>query len=399
MGASWTMALWEIKRMLKNKAYLLSILLTPVIMLLFIGIPQLLVQLEAGKVFSLHVVDGIGVFEALSREIALEKVEIHRIQGEPAELQKAFRDRQSSGFLVLNAEALATGQVTLYTGGEGFPDLSDLSEALAAALQKHLMLELGLSPEAVERAAAGFSVQTVSLLYAGDSWQRFTPVVFAGLMIFAVFISGMATMQSAMAEKKDRIVEVLLSTTTAAQLMQGKIIGYFGLGLLQVAAWVFFAALSVNFIFKIPVHRYLWTPQLPVMLFFALGGYLLYSALLAGMGATIDDLHAAGNFQGIIFLLPVMPLVLAAPVIQNPNGPVAMVGSYFPSTTAGVMLLRLALSRSLTFSGILGPALILGLSAWLVMRLAGRIFKMGLLMYGKNATPREIWRGLRHSRD
>lgn len=396
MKDSLTVASWEIKKMLKNKSFLLSIVLTPVIMLLFVGVPQLLLRLEANKVFSLYVVDHMGISEALSREIALDNVELILYEGDLEQLQEKVKEEQDSGFTVMSPGILDTGQVVIYTGGEGFPELSELSGALEFLLQKQLLSNMGLSPDGVERAVAGFSIQTVSLTYADDHWQRFTPVVFAGLMIFAVFLTGMATMQSAMAEKKDRIVEVLLSTTTASSLMQGKIIGYFALGLMQVAVWVLVALVSINLAFKIPVHQYLLTANLPIMIFFALGGYLLYSGLLVSVGATIDDLYTAGNFQGIVFMLPMLPLILAAPVIQNPNGIVAVVGSYFPLTTAGIMLLRLALSKSLSIAGILAPAAILIISTWVVMKLAGKIFKTGILMYGKNATPREILKWLRH---
>ena len=396
MKDSLTVASWEIKKMLKNKSFLLSIVLTPVIMLLFVGVPQLLLRLEANKVFCLYVVDHMGISEALSREIALDNVELILYEGDLEQLQEKVKEEQDSGFTVMSPGILDTGQVVIYTGGEGFPELSELSGALEFLLQKQLLSNMGLSPDGVERAVAGFSIQTVSLTYADDHWQRFTPVVFAGLMIFAVFLTGMATMQSAMAEKKDRIVEVLLSTTTASSLMQGKIIGYFALGLMQVAVWVLVALVSINLAFKIPVHQYLLTANLPIMIFFALGGYLLYSGLLVSVGATIDDLYTAGNFQGIVFMLPMLPLILAAPVIQNPNGIVAVVGSYFPLTTAGIMLLRLALSKSLSIAGILAPAAILIISTWVVMKLAGKIFKTGILMYGKNATPREILKWLRH---
>ncbi len=172
--------------------------------------------------------------------------------------------------------------------------------------------------------------------------------------------------------------------------------GYFALGLIQVATWVVFAILAINIIFKVPVHQYLLVPNFPIMMFFTLGGYLLYSGLLVSIGATIDDLYTAGNFQGIVFMLPVLPLILIAPVIQNPNGTVAIIGSYFPLTTGGIMLLRLAMSKSLTTVGIIAPALILCVSIWLVMKLSGKIYKTGILMYGKNATPQEIWKWMRH---
>lgn len=395
MRDSLTVAMWEIKKMLRNKAFLLSIILTPFIMLLFAGVPRLLMHIESETSFTLYVVDEIDIYETLSTGIALDNVELTLYEGDMTQLQEKVKKGQDIGFMVMNSQVIEHGQVVIFTGGEGFPNLMEVENALGNVLQRQLLLDSGLSAEMAQRVADGFFIQAVNLTYTDDYWERFTPVVFAALIIFAVFITGMATMQSAMAEKKDRIVEVLLSSTTADSLMQGKIFGYFALGLIQVFIWIVFAIIAVNVIFEVPVHQFLWVSNLPIMLFFALGGYLLFSAFLVSMGATIDDLYTAGNFQGIVFMLPMLPIFLIGPVVQNPNGTVALIGSYFPLTIPSIMLLRLALSNSLTTAGILFPALILAFSIWLVTKISGKIFRTGILMYGKNATPQEIIKWLR----
>ncbi|MCW3489730.1 ABC transporter permease [Dethiobacter alkaliphilus] len=395
MQDSITIAMWEIKKMLKNKSFLLSIILTPFIMLLFAGVPRLLMHIESESLFTLYVVDEIGIYETLNTEMALDNLELNLYEGDFSQLEEKVKEGQDKGYMIMHPEVLNQGQVVIYTGGEGFPNLMEIENALGSVLKRQLLLDFGLTPESAQQVAEGFFIQTVNLTYTDDYWQRFTPVVFAGLMIFAVFITGMATMQSAMAEKKDRIVEVLLSTTSADSLMQGKIYGYFALGLIQVLVWLIFAIIAVNVIFEVPVHSYLLVPSFPIMLFFALGGYLLYSAFLVSMGATIDDLYTAGNFQGLVFMMPMLPILLIGPVVQNPNGTVALIGSYFPLTTPSIMLLRLALSNSLTVAGILLPALVLVVSIWLVTKISGKIFRTGILMYGKNATPQEILKWLR----
>lgn len=177
--------------------------------------------------------------------------------------------------------------------------------------------------------------------------------------------------------------------------MQGKILGYFVLGMIQVLSWLAFGLIAAYSFLKIPVLRYLLVPQMPLVLFFALAGYLLYASLLVSLGATIEDMTTATNFQSMITMIPILPIFFIAPVIVNPNGVIAKIGSYFPFATPGVMLLRLTLSTTMTALDILIPAAILVVTVWLMMRLAGKIFKTGILMYGKNATPSEIWKWIR----
>lgn len=177
--------------------------------------------------------------------------------------------------------------------------------------------------------------------------------------------------------------------------MQGKILGYFVLGMIQVLSWLSFGLIAAYMALRIPVWHYLFVPQMPLVLFFALTGYLLYSSILVSFGATIEDMATATNFQGMVTMIPMLPIFFIGPVIVNPNGIIAKIGSYFPLTTPGVMLLRLTLSTTMTTLDILLPALLLVVTVLLMMRLAGKIFKTGILMYGKNATPMEIWRWMR----
>lgn len=147
--------------------------------------------------------------------------------------------------------------------------------------------------------------------------------------------------------------------------------------------------------FGVPVLSYLVLPELPLMLVFAILGSLLYASLFVSFGATIHDIYSAGNFQGILFLLPMLPLLFFGPILANPHGLVARIGTYFPFSTSGVMVLRLVLSTRVPGPEVAAALALLAATAYLVMRLAGRVFRVALLMYGKNATPREIFRWMR----
>lgn len=108
----------------------------------------------------------------------------------------------------------------------------------------------------------------------------------------------------------------------------------------------------------------------------------------------MEDMQNAGNFQGIIMFLPLLSALFISPVIGNPEGIIAQIGSYIPFTASIVMILRITLI-DLTLIEIVMPLVILLASTMLMAKLAGKIFRTGMLMYGKEADPREMWKWLR----
>ena len=201
--------------------------------------------------------------------------------------------------------------------------------------------------------------------------------------------------QSASLEKKDKIAEIILSSVTPGELMQGKIIGYFILGLLQSAVLLVFVVPLAMWNLDFPVLEYLFVPETLLFIAIAILGYLLFASLFVGIGATLEDVSASGNFQGIVMMLPFLPFIFISPVFSNPNGVIAQIGTYFPFTTPGVLMMRLAMLEEWPWVEIIIALAILIVSIWIFMKLAGKIFQVGILMYGKNATPKEIWRWLR----
>ena len=107
------------------------------------------------------------------------------------------------------------------------------------------------------------------------------------------------------------------------------------------------------------------------------------------------DLTTAGTFQSMALMLPFLPFFFIGPVLANPSGLVAQITTYVPFTAPGVLLLRLTMLEEWPWVEILIALAILVVSVWVFMKLAGKIFKTGILMYGKNATPKEIWRWIR----
>ncbi|HIA36868.1 MAG TPA: ABC transporter permease [Flavobacteriales bacterium] len=251
-----------------------------------------------------------------------------------------------------------------------------------------------------------------------------------------IFLYGVQVMRGVIEEKTSRIVEVIISSVKPFELMMGKIIGIAMVGITQLLIWialtvgivtigqsVFFAsnydAADIvetmqmtsemkkqvetetsfstkelidknNLIFRIN-----WPLMIGMFMFYFLGGYLLYSALFAAIGSAVDSETDTQQF-----MLPVsMPLVLAyimsVFIIENPEGPAAFWFSIIPFTSPVVMMVRIAMgiNEGAIWEVVLSMVLLIGTFIFVVW-LAGRIYRTGILMYGKKVSYKELWKWL-----
>lgn len=396
MKKTFKIAKWEIKKNLTNKTFLVSIILTPLLMVIFGALPTFLQTLESDQVQKIYVLDQIDAFEQVKSEVDTSNFELLEYKGELENLKRKVVNEPNSSFILLDQTSFQNHSFMLNVGHDGTIDTTALQSDIDSALKTKKLEELGIERENIEYASKDFSLSQQSLLSENaDIMSRVIPAVFSGLILISIFISGMMTFQSATQEKRDKMTEVLLSSVEPKDIMQGKILGYFALGIIQVLVWATVAAVVATVRFDIPVVDYLLVKEFPLMLLYSLLGYLLFSSIFVSMGATVNDIYSSGNLQGIIMILPILPVFFVGAIISNPHGIVAKVGSFFPLSTSGVMIIRFVVASKIPAWEILATLLILILTTLLVMVLAGKVFKTALLMYGKNATPAEIIKWIR----
>ena len=289
----------------------------------------------------------------------------------------------------------------------------------------------GVDMEKIERSKTSVNITTFSL-ESGTEEEKHTEVatavgfISAFLIYMFIFLYGAQVMRGVIEEKAGRIIEVIISSVKPFQLMMGKILGIAAVGLTQFLLWVFltFAIISVaqgvilgdvydsekvteqmaqsgmteSDLEALQVFEMIESINFPLIigsfLFYFLFGYLLYGALFAAVGAAVD--HEADTQQ---FMLPItVPLILAIlvgqSIIQNPDSPIAFWFSIIPFTSPVVMMERIAtgvdtwellLSMVLMVLGFIG-------TVWV----AGRIYRTGILMYGKKVSWAEMWKWVRY---
>lgn len=235
---------------------------------------------------------------------------------------------------------------------------------------------------------------------AADKAGGFAPVAFVYLLWIAVFTAAQMLLTNTVEEKSNRIIEVLLSSVSPGQLMAGKIWGIGATGLTLTISWVLCgvgglwlagrlipdADLSIFASVRDPLY-------LASFVAYFLCGYLLYAAILVGLGSVTNSLKEAQNLLQPVFLVLIVPLISMMFIVQEPNGLVAKVLSYIPLFTPFVMMNRAGGPPEVWEYLVTGVLLLA--SVWFAFRAAGRIFRIGVLMTGNPPRLREILGWLR----
>lgn len=408
MRNSMKVAKWEIRRNMKNKSFIISLILTPIIFMIFFFVPSLFDKSDSEEMLKVYVLDELHIFnelEGIASTYELHHWDLARTELTESDMQEKVHGAENTVFIALTEQGLDEGKINLYIS----EDVSNRFVFEAGILEeplRQLQIErLGLTNEQKEIIGRGVVIQPIhdqegiaadefseETGEGADPLKRAVPGIFAGIILFSIVMTGMMIFTSASQEKKEKVAEIILSSLSPTELMQGKIIGYFVLGITQVAVWIVFLIPLVMWKMDIPLLNYLFVPELALLLFIALAGYLLFSAIFVAIGATVEDMTSTSNFQGMVMMLPFLPVLFIGPILNDPNGLIAKVGSFVPFTSPGILIFRLSMLEEWPWMEVIIALVILVVSIWFLMKLAGKIFKVGILMYGKNATPKEIWK-------
>ena len=395
MKDTWKIAKWEVMRNLTNKQFIIGLLLTPVIMVVFGGLPVLLQRWNEPAVVTYYVVDELGVLPSLKAQtpdnVILEEY------AEKESIEKAVQENKAAGYFVLDSGFLNTGQIELKYNERNNESITVIRTLLTRTLQNQRIQMAQIDPEQVAYLMAPAEVISVPINETDEpeAMEMLVSTVFVVLIFFLIFTSGTMLMQSALQERRDRMAEVVLSSILPSQLMQGKILGHFLLGMIQLVFWLIIGLPLVIYFIDFPVWEAISATNIPLLLFFGLLGYLLFSALFVSMGATMEDLQSAGNSQGLVIMIPMMSFLFLGPVMSNPDGTIAVFASLFPFTSPAIMIIRNAMTKVPGWQ-MLVSAILLLITTWVISKLAAKIFRIGMLMYGKTATIGEIVKWVRY---
>jgi len=226
----------------------------------------------------------------------------------------------------------------------------------------------------------------------------FTVLALTMVLYMTILLYGVNVMRAILEEKTSRVMEVMLSTATSQELMTGKILGVSAVGLTQVGIWAVVAGgLPLVAAGSAGLLQGVLTPGLLVYfaVFFLLG-FALYSTLCAAIGAMVNSEQEAQQLQIVVMMPLILSVIIMVNIIQYPASPLAFWASLFPFTSPLIMLTRLALQPPPTWQIVLSIALLL-VAVYGCAWLCARIYRVGILMYGKKPTLPEIVKWIKYA--
>jgi ABC-2 type transport system permease protein len=210
------------------------------------------------------------------------------------------------------------------------------------------------------------------------------------MLLFLVLTSGQLLIRSVVEEKSNRVIEVLLSSCSARDLMVGKILGLSGLGILQMLIW---GVIGLGIALQTGTQLFA-IENVALSIVYLLLGYLLYSAIFVAAGSPVTTEQEAQQITSYVSLFLVFPIVLAMPAMQNPDSLLIRILTYIPLLTPAFMVMRIPIQMPALWEIIATIALLI-VSSIFMMWVAGKIFRTAILVYGKRPTLRELLRWVR----
>jgi ABC-2 type transport system permease protein len=391
---------WEFLKIAKSKQFLVMTVIIPLLLGAFGGVPILIERLTGDRAREIAVLDETGaIYPELSRRLEGTPLRLVAATGDRDALLERLEAGELDGLLVIGRDVDETNAVSLYTRGLKGLVLDELKEALTQVLSERRLARAGYDPEEIAALTEEVRVSTIVLGTEGRTLADMAvPFGLAILLMIGAMFSGGMLFYSVIKEKTGRVVEIMLSSVSARELMMGKILGYGATSLLQIAVWGGIAFVIANHYLGISLAALTGVQLSTYPLYFILG-YLLIATIYAILGAGMKDAQSGSQLQGFATILPIIPIMLVGVIIEQPDLGWVRAFSFIPPFTPATMMLRMALTR-VPWWEVLASLVILVLFVYLLMRFAAKVFEVGILMYGKSATLGEIWRwGIRPSKE
>ncbi|WP_250432821.1 ABC transporter permease [Hanstruepera flava] len=421
----------------KNKSFIVMTILSPVIMIALVAVVAYLSQINNNAKREVSVLDNSGLMQSVLE--STDNINYSFLPNMSLEEAKTLVEEQENYGLLyvensIDVDTLANNIKFYSVDSPSLTFIGSLEDKLGNYLTDLKLERLNVNIEQIRNSRV--RVDIVQESFVGEKTSKTDSIVklifggAAGYLLFMfIIIYGNMIMRSVIEEKTSRIIEVIISSVKPVQLMLGKIIGTSLAGITQFVIWIVLGGilmLIVSSVFGIDLMQSQLTQQelinqsantgavsfeaqqvlvafsnLPILnlilafIFFFIGGYLLYSSLYAAIGAAVDNETDTQQF-----MLPIlMPLILAVyigifTVIEDPHGMVSTLFSHIPFTSPVVMLMRIPFGVPI-WEQLLSLGILIGTFVFTVW-VAAKIYRVGILMYGKKPSYKELIKWIKY---
>jgi ABC-2 type transport system permease protein len=422
MRNTWLILRREYLERVRTKSFIISTLVLPALMVALMVLPSKLAMLKASGTKRLAVVCANADFaRAVQSQLEAGKEKGEKLDSSPrykveivstpdeatrAALKGRIGAGTLDGYVWLSDDALVSRKIS-YVAREtsDFIEAETMRAALKTALLRQELRARGVAAEDADKLMMAVDLDTVSIKggqekKGGGPLQFISAIVLVMMLYMTLILYGVAVMRSVLEEKTSRVMEVVLSSATARELMAGKILGVGAVGLTQIALWVVIGLVATTpglLAARSQLSEINLSPAaLPAFAVFFVLGFLLYSALYAALGAMVNSEQEAQQWQFLVIMPIIIPIMMMTYVIRQPNAPLSMWMSLVPFFAPILMYIRVVVETPPLWQIGVCIALLL-LTLWGVVALCSRIYRVGILMYGKKPTLPEIVKWIRYA--
>jgi ABC-2 type transport system permease protein len=428
---TWIIAQREYFQRLKSKAFIITTALGPLILLILVAAPIVLAVFatdESERIIA--IVDESG---QLREYLEMPESFVVDWRTRPTDSLRALVESgQLTGYLVLPASLLSgEGEASYFSkGGGGILVGETISDAVNGAVRERRILDTGAPAEVLEIAKDRVSLRMLQITDEGERRDA-TPVLaaFGYMMGFLIYICmilyGAMVMRGVIEEKTNRISELIASSAKPFQLLLGKILGIGALGMTQLLIWivagVVISAVGVTVASSFMNPDTIASAEMPdaaaqaeamntitelipdisasflvYLVLFFVGGYLLYASMMAAVGSAVEQESDAQQFMWPILMPLIIPMMVLVQIVSNPDSTFAVVMSLIPLFSPITMVVRMA-ATNVPHWQVWIALVLLGGSFVLAVWVSSRIYRIGILSYGKKPSFKEIARWIRTS--
>lgn len=417
----------------RKKSFVIMTLIGPILMAAMILAPVYLSEITSGKVTKVAILDETGWFYQKFKD--QNKIDFYYVNGDlETEKIKALDNKDLLLYIPLPELNIPVNAQLFATDQPGLNVSAYIKSVMKNIVETKRLMAVGIDPKVIKNTKTDINLITIKVDETGKEQKSNTEVeiglaYLAGFMIyFFIFMFGAQVMKGVSEEKSNRIVEVIISSVKPFQLMMGKIIGVALVGLTQFLLWIIltftfvgifqsgvmggdFASViqphenqiaatqdssGINAVAFSQVSEVLGGIDFKIMIFsfliYFLGGYLLYSSLFAAIGGAVDQQADTQQFMLPVSLPLIFAVISSSVVIQQPDSAFSIWMSMIPFTSPIVMMMRIPFGVPYWQIGASMGLLILGFvfTTWI----AAKVYRVGILMYGKKVSYAELWKWL-----
>ena len=425
MNKMWTIFKREYLTRVKTKGFIIGTAVTPLLIIALTIGPGLLMNIKSEKVMHFSVIDMSGiVYDELVNtlndttktgerlyQFNLVNATTDNLEETKSTLSQSVHDEKIDGYFIFPEDIIESNHSEFYAKSvTDFDRNRTFRNAISQIITNYRLNQSNLDPTMIKKLTKRIALKTFKIEKGGEEKEdvglsfavTFIMVMF---LYMALIMYGVFVMRSVYEEKLSRVVEVIISSCKPFQLMAGKVLGIGAVGLTQYFIWAsvagiltFYAGNIVRFF--APTAEAVPIPAIPIsvliyfVVYFILG-YLLFATLYAAAGAMVNSDQDAQQFQFPVIMLIILAFFFSFHIIRSPDSSLSKIVSLIPFFSPITMFTRISVQTP-PFSEIIISILILIVTIIALIWVAGKIFRVGILIYGKRPTLPELLNWLKY---